>query len=439
METNTQENNPRLRFSPRKLAAKQLHSCRAMFQAPGPNARALIISEPFWGTVVSWYNLYGPLYMVALGVSKTQVGLITAVGLTIQVISALLGGHLSDRWGRKRTMQLADAMGWVIPSIIWLTARNTSHFLMAAAINGLFHAAIPAWGCLLVEDTLPQKRQSIYAMVQLMFVGSGLLVPIGGLMVRRWGMVTGGRIIYSTGLIIVILALSIRQRGVRESSMGENILEETVKASPLETLGEFSASFRLLRESPTILTLFLVQTIAMFSASIRNTYGALYMTDTTGLGLSPAMIALIPAATSATMIIALFLIVPHLGPQRANWGLQVGALGFTLGGLALLVAPPGLMMFPLFSAIFNGFGSAILDPIRQASLANAIPDRARAKINSVIAVLTLVATIPAGPIAGLLYSLSPRLPFVLALALHLAAQILLFRLVRNGVPQAETH
>ena len=420
-----------------KVATEQFRNGVTMFKAPNANARALIISEPFWGTVVSWYNLYGPLYMVALGVSKTQVGLITAVGLTIQVFAALVGGHLSDHWGRKRTMQLADAIGWVIPSIIWLTARSTTHFLIAAAMNGLFHAAVPAWGCLLVEDTKPEERQPIYAMVQMMFVGSGLLVPVGGLMVRRWGMITGGRIIYASGLIMILCALGIRQWGVRESSIGENILGESVDNSPQKALGEFATSLRLLRESPTIFILFLVQTLAMFSASIRNTYGALYMTDTMGLGLSAAIIALIPAATSATMIVVLILLVPRLGPNQTNWGLRAGALGFTLGNLALLMAPPGLMIFPLISAICTGFGSAVLDPIRQASLANAIPDRSRAKINSVIAVFTLVATIPAGPIAGLLYTLSPRLPFAVALALHLFIQILIVRLIRTWDPESE--
>jgi len=416
-------------FLLRNLATRQTESLKTMLRAPGPNARALIISEPFWGTAISWYNLYGPLYMVALGVSKTQVGLITAIGLTVQVLSALMGGHLSDRWGRKRTMQLADTFGWVIPSIIWLTAQNTYYFIIAAAINGIYHAAIPAWGCLLVEDTHPKDRQSIYAIVQMMFVGSGLLVPIGGLMVQRWGTITGGRAIYLTGLFIIISALTIRQKGVKESSMGEDMVGATIKASPLDVMGEFSTSFRLIKDSPVILVLFLVQAIAMFTAVIRNTYGALYMTDTTGLGLLPATIAVIPAATSGAMIVALLLIVPHIGPKQTHRGLQLGAFCFTLGSLALLAAPPGSMLLPLAFAACNGLGAAILDPIRQASLANAIPDRARAKINSLIAVLTLIATIPAGPVAGALYSVNPKLPFALALALQLCTQILLFWLI----------
>ena len=416
----------------RSLATRQIQRCRNMLQTPGSNAKALILAEPFWGTATSWYALYGPLYMVALGVSKSQVGLITAIGLTVQVVSALLGGHLADRWGRKRTMQLADAIGWAIPSVIWLTARSMPHFLIAAAINGLYYAAIPAWSCLLVEDTPPSKRQAIYAIVQMMFVGSGLLVPIGGLFIQRWGIVNGARAMYLAGLCIVIIALTIRQRGVKESAIGANMVEEKITASPTETLGEFYSSFQVMKQSSTILVLFMVQTISMFTNVIRNTYMGLYMTDTAGLGLSPAIIALIPAATSGTMIVALLLLVPHLGPKYTGWGLQVGALCFTLGTLALLLAPPGVMIFPLISAFFNGLGFAILDPIRQASLANAIPDRARAKINSLIAVLTLVATIPAGPLAGALYSFSPHLPFVLAIALQVISQSLLLWLVTKG-------
>jgi MFS family permease len=416
----------------RDLIAEQVERCRKMLRTPGPNAKSLIFSEAFWGTATSWYALYGPLYMVALGVSKSQVGLITAIGLTVQVIAALLGGHFADQWGRKRTMQLADFIGWAIPSIIWFTARSMPHFLIAAAINGLYHAAIPAWSCLLVEDTHPSNRQTVYALVQMVFVGSGLLVPIGGLFIKHWGIVDGARAMYLVGLLIVLSALSIRQWGVKESTIGIGMVEERIAASPRQTLGEFYSSFVIIKESPTILILFLVQTISMFTTVIRNTYGALYMTEPIGLGLSPAIIAIIPAATSTTMILALLLFVPHLGPKHTGWGLQVGAFCFSLGTAALLVAPPGLMIVPLVSAFFNGLGAAILDPIRQATLANAIPDHARAKINSLIAVLTLMATIPAGPLAGALYSIGPRLPFVLAITLQITSQLLLLWLVGQG-------
>ncbi|NLK07294.1 MAG: MFS transporter [Firmicutes bacterium] len=406
----------------------------ATFKPPEGNARALVASEPFWGTVISWYNLYGPLYMVALGVSKTQVGLITAIGLTVQVLAALLGGYFSDHFGRKRTMQIADAVGWVIPSIIWLSARSTIHFFLAAALNGLFHAAVPAWGCLLVEDTKPEKRQPIYAMVQMMFVGSGLLVPIGGLLVKRWGIITGGRIIYGLGLVLILCAIAIRQRGVEESSIGQDIAGIS-GGSPKETLEEFIQALRMLKDSPTIFILFLVQTLAMFSASIRNVYSAIYMTDSVGLGLSPSVIALVPATISATMILMLVLFVPRLRPEHANWGLQIGAFGFTIGSLAMLLAPPNLMLFPLISSICIGFGTAIFEPIRQASLANAIPDRSRAKMNSVIAVFTLISTIPAGPAAGLMYKLNPRLPFAAVTILYIVVQFLILQLGK-GKPHA---
>ena len=60
-----------------------------------------------------------------------------------------------------------------------------------------------------------------------------------------------------------------------------------------------------------------------------------------------------------------------------------------------------------------------------------VEDRDRAMIFSASAALMSLGTVPAGPIAGVLYTVAPRLPFWLAVVLQVAALLLVLSLRRN--------
>ena len=54
------------------------------------NARGAVLTEPLWGIP---YNLYAPyvsIYMLSFGLSDTQIGLVTSIGLAGQLVLALL-------------------------------------------------------------------------------------------------------------------------------------------------------------------------------------------------------------------------------------------------------------------------------------------------------------------------------------------------------------
>ena len=56
------------------------------------NPRACVYTEALWGIP---YNLYAPymsIYMLALGLKDSQIGLLITIGMVVQIFSAILGG-----------------------------------------------------------------------------------------------------------------------------------------------------------------------------------------------------------------------------------------------------------------------------------------------------------------------------------------------------------
>src|SRR5438105_11400409 len=76
------------------------------------NARGTVLTEPLWGIPFNLYAPYVSLYMVALGLTKSQVGLVTSTALAGQIVFALLSGSFTDKMGRKRATFIFDILAW---------------------------------------------------------------------------------------------------------------------------------------------------------------------------------------------------------------------------------------------------------------------------------------------------------------------------------------
>ena len=81
------------------------------------NARGCVLTEPLWGIPFNLYAPYASVYMLAFGLSDGQIGLITSVGLVLQVFTSLLSGAITDKLGRKRATLVFDLLSWGVPCL----------------------------------------------------------------------------------------------------------------------------------------------------------------------------------------------------------------------------------------------------------------------------------------------------------------------------------
>ena len=77
------------------------HSLIVALRSLTGNPRGCVYTEPLWGIP---YNLFAPyvsVYMVALGLSDKDIGIVLSVSWGFQVLWALLSGAITDKVGRR--------------------------------------------------------------------------------------------------------------------------------------------------------------------------------------------------------------------------------------------------------------------------------------------------------------------------------------------------
>ena len=129
------------------------------------NARAMLLTELLFGILYNLYSTYVSVYMIALGCSYRQIGIITSVGLACQLFFSLISGYVTDKIGRKRSTLIFDLIGWSIPALISAAARNFFYFFGAAIVNSIFRIEFTSFDCLLVEDTPRKQRVHVYTWI----------------------------------------------------------------------------------------------------------------------------------------------------------------------------------------------------------------------------------------------------------------------------------
>jgi len=62
------------------------HSLLTTLRQLRGNARGCVYTEPLWGIPFNLYAPYVSVFMLALGLSDSQIGLLTSIGLVLQVV-----------------------------------------------------------------------------------------------------------------------------------------------------------------------------------------------------------------------------------------------------------------------------------------------------------------------------------------------------------------
>jgi len=425
-------------FSSTSSRARNL--ARALFAEPlgiirsfEGNAKGCLIVEPLWGIS---YNLYAPyvgLYMLALGCSETQIGLISAVSLGFQMVFALVSGYITDRLGRRKTSFIFDVIGWSIPSLIWAAAWGFEAFLIAGSINAIFRIVHTSWNCLLIEDSPPEQRVHVYTYVYIAGILSGFFAPLAGLMVSSWTLVPAVRVLYLFAFVAMSAMFVIRNKLTRETRIGLVKIEET-KLVPFRT--EYRAVFRdygrilrIISSNPVIIIAFLMELAANIQLVLKTNFLAILLNKS--LGFPAASIALFPAVQSVIMLAVFMFVIPRIGGRDPIKPLIVGYLLIVAGWVMLILTSGTNYGLVILSTIITALGTAVVAPTVDSLMANSVRDEDRARLTSILYVFLFGLSAPFGYLGGMLSAVSPKLTFVLVTATAVAGIVLTLLMSRH--------
>ena len=383
-----------------------------LFSVKG-NLKASLYTEPMWGIPFHLYWPFFTMYMFHLGVLDAQIGLLLALGRLIMVFTALFGGILTDKYGRRLTTVVGDIFSWSIPVGIWVFSQNFWWFLAAAIVHGFGQVSMISWECLWIDD-ISEDGEKIKQFVNWLYICGLLAVffaPIAGFFIGMYSLVPVVRVLLGFAFVSMTAKFIIMYIYTTETERGKERMKET-KDVPIMTLvkGYKDVFFQIIKSSAMLRALGL-QSLVQVTLLVSSTFFALYVTQ--NLGLPDELLAYFPILRSAVMLVFLFLIQNRLyvfGERRIMF---VGIGFFVVSISILLLSPEGSVIMPAIYIFLDACAAALLLPRIDTLAAKAIDPKERARIRSLFNMVILAVVSPFAYFAGVLSEMDRRLPFVL--------------------------
>ena len=389
---------------------------QSLFSLKG-NPRACVFTEPLFGIPYFLYIPYASLYMVSLGLSDRQIGLVASIGMGCQIFTALLSGAITDKFGRRLTTFFSDLISWSIPAFILIFAQNFWFFLAAAFFNSFWRISHTSWTCLMVEDAEVDQIVPMWTWVYISGLVAAFFAPLSGKLVERFDLIPAVRGLYLFAFFALTLKFVVLLIYSKETRRGKERLSETHGQSILFLIKEYhGVAKQIIRTPATLLTLGLLIVIGI-CGNVNGTFWAILVTQK--LGISPDRIALFPLIRSLVMLAMFFLITPHINKNRFHFPMTIGFIGLITSQILLISMPAQNYLLLIINVMIDAASLALVNPLVDSLVFFTVDPQERARINAILYVVVFIFTSPFGWIAGNLSALNKTFPFILNLTLFI--------------------
>ena len=385
------------------------------------NTRGCVYTEPLWGIP---YNLYAPyisIFMLALGLSDKQIGLIVSISWGFQIFLALLSGVITDKLGRRLTTLIFDILSWSVPALISALAQNFWYFLVAGVINSLWRVTLNSWTCLLVEDSDQSQLVDIYSWIYIANIIVGFIAPLAGVLIGVFSLVPTMRVLYLFGAVMFTLKAVITYRMTQETGQGKIRLQETRHQSIFDVLRGYKGVLRTLLRTPKTLYTVALMLVLSISSMVSGSFWSIIVTEK--LHIPARNLAIFPFVKSAIMLLFFFAVLPRISKMHFKLPLVVGFCGFVISQLLLISAPDQGYFLLIISVFLEACCFATVSPLIDRMVVLTVDPTERARIQSILYVGVILLTSPFGWIAGTLSGLNKGLPFILNVVLFAAGAL----------------
>jgi MFS family permease len=388
------------------------------------NPKACVLTEPMWGIPYYLYNPYVSIYMLALGLKDSQIGLLLSLNMAFQIVACIFSGPITDKLGRRKATFVMDIIYWGIPTFVWGFAQNITYFIIAAVFNGLGRVAQTSWTCLLVEDADQKQMVDIYSWITIAGLLAAFFAPIAGALIQRFTLVPTMRGLYIFAGVMMMAKATVLYLFSTETQQGIARMEETRSQSIFSMLGSYSDVLKLMFHSPKMMFTLGIMLVLSAATTINSTFWSIIVTQR--MHIPDSAVALFPFARSIAMLFFFFLAMPRIRELKFRNPMMIGFIGLALSQLILILIPEKNYILLLVSTIIEGCSYATASTQTDRMTAVTVDPQERARIMGMLYLASIIITTPFGWIAGLLSTLNRTLPFALDIALYLTGVVLVY-------------
>jgi MFS family permease len=383
-----------------------------------------------WVIPLAMLSPFRSLYLVSLGLSKTEVGLYSFMFIPFGLICLWTSGYLTDIWGRKKTLFLFDTLSWGGYCFCMTFAANKWWAVAALFFIALNLGSGPPYQCLLIEGIPAAKRTVVYAVLQITNLAPALLFfpLLGGYWVAQKGLSAASHEMFGLFMVILAIGISLRLIFLPHSGTFERI-PPTWKHGFKEGLEQYAKTFKNLLKKPVALTFLGSKVLDEWMSATWVIYSSLYFVQ--HLGLKDVSLSLLAQFSAYVACLWLFFFTTRLSLRRMVRLLGLDQI-FGLAALAVLFIPIGGFWSPLMicflSVGLGALGSSFYSSVSAAVWMNIIGEKERAKVVAVSTTIFQGCVWILGSISAFLYGhLSP----IALILFMMAARIIDFFLLRK--------
>ena len=402
---------------PRELMAHQSIQFRKMWGSLRGNARPLMLCNIFWTIPSSFMAIYLPLFMADQGLSKIEIGTVMSAQLIAQMLGALVGGYLAERWGRLRIVTLIDTCCWPLAYLVFSSANGYLSFMAGSILVGLVMTLSPAWVSLYVEGSPAHRRMHLFGLLQVPWFLGTILSSFSGLMVAKWDVELTCRIVFGCATAVTAFSVWLRSRYLRDPNPPRRPFRPSLADIEVLARGHWSA-FRAIIANRKMYLIFVVQVLTAMFIVVSATYTNLYLVDRAGMRMEPAMLAVIPLVVGTTVLLATFLLVPIVTLKTVFRWLIIAVILQAVNILAYLLGPAGTLWPVVIGALVGAVGYGLFNPLLNGYWSNLMSDRDRPRILAFTAVASMLVIMPAPTIAGALFTIHPSGPMWMLVGIY---------------------
>ena len=133
---------------------------------PSRNLAVLVVATSIDSLASGLFSPIWGVFLRSRGLPLSQVGAICAVGALLPVVTSPALGRLSDRWGRKRMLLLANVAAALLFPVLFLTRSAWLIGALQMANMVLERSAVPLESALLADCTRQDRRATAFAVYE---------------------------------------------------------------------------------------------------------------------------------------------------------------------------------------------------------------------------------------------------------------------------------
>jgi MFS family permease len=335
-----------------------------------------------------------PKYLEYLGASAVTIGLFGTIEDFFDAIYQYPGGWLADRAGRRPAFLVFIAIASV-GYLIYLFSPSWPWVFVGLGFAMAWHSMASPAIFAVIGDSLPKERRAMGFTLQSMLKRVPMVISplIGGAVIAAFGITYGVR----AGLVVTLVLALI-------TSLIVLAINIPVKASAPVNIRGVWRSFHV-----ALKRLLISDIIIRTCEGMADIFVILYVTNV--LGLSVAQYGLLVAIQITTSILVY---------------IPAGKIADRVGRKPFVIATFICFgLFPLSVVMSSGFASLVVafiigglreigEPSRKAMIVDFAQEDLRARTVGLYYLVRSITITPSAAIGGLLWKISPQVPFITA-------------------------